>query len=408
MPPEERLRLLAILKDGLANGGPLAGEGVVRSPLADFTCPRLLADERRVFFRETPLLMGLAADLPANGTYWADSATGLPILMTRDEDGVFHAFANTCRHRGAQVVADGRGAGGRFSCPFHAWTYNGNGRLVAVYRESRFGAVNKDDFGLIELPAAERHGMLWVKPTPGGAVDVDATLGGLADDMRHWKLAEHSYAAAQVLRAEVNWKLAIDTFGENYHFDVLHRESLATEIRGDLQTHDVFERNYRMVFANIRRFEEFGKAFGNLREWPFRLATLTVYFIYPNTILLVDPYAVDVLRMFPEGDDPRRSRTAHSYYVPANVKAYFEDPEHPERDYAERFVGFNNVVLAEDYKMAESTQRSADAGIQSHVLFGRNEPALLHYHNAHRQGLGRPLLAPAVAKQTQRASQGAS
>ena len=392
MRPEERLRLLAILKDGFAGGGPVQGEGIVRSPLADFTCPRLLADEQRVFFHETPLMMGLSTDLPAPGTYWADSATGLPILMTRDADGVFHAFANTCRHRGAQVVADGRGAGDRFSCPFHAWTYNGSGNLIAVYREPRFGAVPKEDFGLIELPAAEKHGMLWVKPTPGGAVDVDAALGGLADDMRHWKLPEHSHAASQVLRADVNWKLAIDTFGENYHFDVLHRESLAQDIRGHLQTHDVFGRNYRMVFAQAKRFEEFDKAFASLPEWPFRLATLSVYFLYPNTIFLVDPYAVDVLRMFPEGDDPGRSRTAHSYYVPPNVKAYFEDPEHPERDYAERFIGFNHIILNEDYKMAESTQRSANAGIQSHVLFGKNEPALLHYHNAHRSGLGRPLL----------------
>ena len=392
MRSEERLRLLAILKEGFAGGGPVPGEGIVRSPLADFTCPRLLADEQRVFFRETPLMMGLSTDLPRPGTYWADSATGLPILMTRDADGVFHAFANTCRHRGAQVVADGRGAGDRFSCPFHAWTYNGSGNLIAVYREPRFGAVPKEEFGLIELPAAEKHGMLWVKPTPGGAVDVDAALGGLADDMRHWKLAEHSHAASQVLRAEVNWKLAIDTFGENYHFDVLHRESLAQDIRGHLQTHDVFGRNYRMVFAQAKRFEEFNKAFASLREWPFRLATLSVYFLYPNTIFLVDPYAVDVLRMFPEGDDPGRSRTAHSYYVPPNVKAYFEDPEHPERDYAERFIGFNHIILNEDYKMAESTQRSANAGIQSDVLFGKNEPALLHYHNAHRSGLGRPPL----------------
>ena len=394
MRPQERLRLLEILQDGMANGGPVQGEGIARSPLADFTCPRLLADEQRVFFRETPLMMGLSADLPSAGTYWADSATGLPILMTRDADGVFHAFANTCRHRGAQVVADGRGAAERFSCPFHAWTYNGGGQLIAVYREPRFGALPKDDFGLIELPAAEKHGMLWVKPTPGGAVDVDAALGGLADDMRHWKLAEHSYAASQTLRAEVNWKLAIDTFGENYHFDVLHRESLATDIRGHLQTHDVFGRNYRMVFAQTKRFEEFGQAFASLREWPFRLATLSVYFLYPNTIFLVDPYAVDVLRMFPEGDHPGRSRTAHSYYVPPNVKAYFEDPEHPERDYAQRFMDFNRIVLEEDYQMAESTQRSANAGIQSHVLFGKNEPALLHYHNAHRSGLGRPLLVP--------------
>ena len=394
MRSEERERVLAILHDGYQNGGAVHGEGVVRSPLADFTCPRLLAEERAVFFRETALLMGLSTDLPAPGTYWADSETGVPILMTRDDAGVFRAFANTCRHRGAQVVPDGRGTGDRFSCPFHAWTYGNRGELIAVYRESRFGTVDKQPLGLTELPAAERHGMLWVKPTPGGTVDVDAALDGLADDMGHWKLPEHSYAASQVLPAEANWKLALDTFGENYHFDVLHRDSLAKDIRGNLQTHDVFGRNYRMVFAQTRGFEEFGRAFATLREWPFRLATLSVYFIYPNAILLVDPYAVDVLRMFPDGDDPRRSRTAHSFYVPPNVKAYYEDPEFPERDYAERFAGFNHVVQREDYAMAESVQRTANAGIQRHVLFGRNEPALLHYHNAHRQGLGRPLLAP--------------
>ena len=392
MRRQERLRLLAILKDGLANGGAIHGDGIVQSPLADFTCPNLLAHERRVFFRETPLFMGLSADLPENGSYWADSQTGLPILMTRDDQGQFHAFANTCRHRGAQVVPDGRGSGARFSCPFHAWTYSSRGDLIAVTRAERFGDIDKADHGLIELPAAERHGMLWVKPTPGGEIDVDQILGGLQDDMAHWELPTHSYGASQVLSADVNWKLAVDTFGENYHFDVLHRESLANDIRGNLQTHDIFGLNYRMVFASINGFAEASAQEPNIENWPFRRLTLSVYFIYPNTIFLVDGAAVDVVRIFPDGDSPRRSRTAHSFYVRPQVKDYFEDPEFPERRYEERFAGFNKVVVHEDYKMAASTQRSADAGIQSHVMFGRNEPALLHYHNAHRRGLGRPLL----------------
>ncbi len=392
MYAKERQRLLAILKDGFENGGTVHGEGIVRSPLADYTCSDLLADEQRVFFRETPLFMGLSADLPANNSYWADSQTGLPILMTRDAAGHFRAFANTCRHRGAQVVADGRGVADRFSCPFHAWTYGAGGDLIAVNRAARFGTIDKSHYGLIELPAAERHGMLWVTPTPGDAIDVDRILGGLEDDMAHWELPTHHYGASQILRADVNWKLAIDTFGENYHFDVLHRDSLATEIRGNLQTHDVFALNYRMVFAYVHRFEEMIKAPLELDQWPFRDLTLSVYFIYPNTILLVDPYAIDVLRFFPDGGDPGKSRTAHSYYVTPDVKRYFEDPEHPQRSYQERFQGFNRVVLDEDYAMAESTQRCANAGIQTHILFGRNEPALHHYHNAHRRGLGRPPL----------------
>ena len=397
MRAEERSRLLAILKAGFEDGGAVQGEAVARSPLADFTCPRLAAEERRVFFRETPLLMGLSCELPAPGSYWADSASGMPILMTRDDAGAFRAFVNSCRHRGAQVVADGRGLRQRFSCPFHAWTYDARGRLASVYREERFGPVDKREHGLIELPAAERYGMLWVRPTPGPPVDVDAALGGLVDDMRHWNLPAHSYAASQVLRANVNWKLAIDTFGENYHFDVLHRESLASEIRGNLQTHDVFGLNYRMVFASVRPFQELIEARPDVREWPFRRATLSVYFIYPNTIFLVDAFATDVLRMFPDSADPAdpgRSLTAQSYYVPPEVTAYLEEHDKPTPDYEERFIGFNSVVLDEDYKMAETVQRTANAGVLEHTLFGRNEPALLHYHNAHRQGLGRPLLQP--------------
>ena len=391
MRNDERQRLIGILKDGFENGGPVQGEGIVRSPLSDYTSAELLSEERNVFFRQTPLLMGLSADLPENGSYWADSETGLPILMTRDDEGRFRAFANTCRHRGAQVVPNGRGNGVRFSCPFHAWTYGSRGNLIAVTKADRFGDIDKSRHGLIELPAVERYNMLWVKPTPGGEIDVDKCLGGLQDDMAHWKLDEPTFGTSQVLHANINWKLAIDTFGENYHFDVLHRESLATEIRGNLQTHDTFGLNYRMVFANYR-FPEIEKAVPDQSEWPFRLMTLSVYFVYPNTIFLVDPYAVDVLRIFPDAEDPAKSTTAHSYYVMPEMKTYFEDPEHPERSYEDRFEGFNHVIVNEDYRMAESTQRSADAGIQSHILFGRNEPALLHYHNAHRRGLGRPLL----------------
>ena len=391
MRDEERRRLIGILKDGLENGGPVQGEGIVRSPLSDFSSPELLAEERNIFFRQTPLFMGLSADLPVEGSYWADSETGLPILMTRDGEGRFRAFANTCRHRGAQVVPDGRGNRLRFSCPFHGWTYANSGNLIAVTKAERFGEIDKNEYGLIELPAAERYNMLWVKPTPGGEIDVDDCLGGLQDDMVHWKLDVPTYGTSQVLHAKINWKLAIDTFGENYHFDVLHRESLSKDIRGNLQTHDTFGANYRMVFA-YNHFPEIAQAVPDPNEWPFRMMTLSVYFIYPNTIFLVDPHAVDILRIFPDPEDPAKSTTAHSYYVLPEVKAYFEDPEHPERRYEDRFENFNHIIVNEDYKMAESTQRCAVAGIQSHILFGRNEPALLHYHNAHRRGLGRPLL----------------
>ena len=83
-------------------------------------------------------------------------------------------MSGTAAPRWCQTVAARKT---RFSCPFHAWTYASRGDLIAVNREQRFGAIDKGSFSLLELPAVERHGMLWVKPTPGGEIDVDERLG---------------------------------------------------------------------------------------------------------------------------------------------------------------------------------------------------------------------------------------
>ena len=72
------------------------------------------------------------------------------------------AFLNVCRHRGSQVCEEGRGEKRNFICPYHAWTYNHEGKLVGMYGEKTFGELNKEEFGLIELNCEERAGLVWV------------------------------------------------------------------------------------------------------------------------------------------------------------------------------------------------------------------------------------------------------
>jgi phenylpropionate dioxygenase-like ring-hydroxylating dioxygenase large terminal subunit len=395
MHPEEQQRILKTLKHGLEKDISADAEGILRVPVSDFTSKELLQKEQQVFFRETPLLMGLSTDLPDSGSYLATFETGVPILMTRDGRGDFNAFLNVCRHRGVQVVPNGRGSRDRFSCPFHAWTYDNSGELVAINRERKFGRIDKRDHGLVALQAREAHGMLWVKPSPGDGFDLDEVLGGLGPEMSSWQLDTHDFEEEQVIDADVNWKLAIDTFGENYHFDVLHRDTLAPEIHGNLQTSDVFGQNYRMVFASKNGFKYVADNNVPEQEWPYRLITLNVYFLYPNVILLVDPMGVDILRMYPEGNDPARSKTRHRFYINPAVQEHRRQlaQQSGENEPVEsRFEGFNRIVVDEDYAVAASTQKNASSGAQTHYLFGRNEPALHHYHNAHRRGLGLPLL----------------
>ncbi len=391
MHHDEQQRVLTQLVEGLANRTSADAGGIVKAPVTDFTCRDLLAKEQQTFFREGPLLLGLSTDLPEPGSYVATSEAGVPMLLTRNRDGDFQAFLNVCRHRGVQLVEDGRGRKARFTCPFHAWSYANTGDLIAINREERFGSIDKETYGLTELPAAESHGMLWVRPSPGAGFDVAELLGGLAPEFASWDFPSHAFTESQVLEADINWKLAIDTFGENYHFDVLHRDTLASDIHSNLQTHDVFDRNYRMVFASKPGFKYAQDHQMPIAEWPYRWITLNVYFVFPNVILLVDPAGVDVLRMYPDAEDPSRSRTHHSFYMnpelPARLAAEGKAPSDESR-----FVGFNRVVVDEDYVSAASIQANALSGAQSHFTFGRNEPALHHYHNAHRRSLNLPPL----------------
>jgi phenylpropionate dioxygenase-like ring-hydroxylating dioxygenase large terminal subunit len=384
MRVQEQQRILQTLKQGFETQTTADAGEMLQVPMDGYTDPAQLALEQTVFFKKTPLMLGLSSDLPGINTYVATNETGVPILMTRDATGSFRAFLNVCRHRGMQVVATGRGEGRQFSCPFHAWTYQNTGDLIAVTHKDKFGCLAQRDFGLTALPSAEVAGTLWVQPTVGKPLDATGLLGPLADEFRHWGLTQHPFRETQVIEADINWKLAIDTFGENYHFNVLHRTSLATDIIGNLQTHDIFDRHYRMVFASKAGFDQALAAGAPIEKWPYRQLTLNVYFLFPNVIFLVDPAGIDVLRMYPADNAPGRSRTHHSYYP---------HPDLADAITESRFPGFNKIIVDEDFWAATSIQRNVDAGVQPRGLFGRNEPALHHYHRVHRDALGLPPLS---------------
>ena len=154
MRAQEQQRILQILKQGLETQTSADAGEMLQVPMDGYADPAQLALEQTVLFKQTPLMLGLSSDLPRNNTYLATNETGVPILMTRDAAGCFRAFLNVCRHRGMQVVATGRGEGRQFSCPFHAWTYQNTGDLIAVTQEDKFGNLDRRDFGLTELPSA--------------------------------------------------------------------------------------------------------------------------------------------------------------------------------------------------------------------------------------------------------------
>lgn len=381
-----------------------AGEQVRMSPSV-YACPEVAAREWQTFFRDHPQLIGFSRDLPEPGSFMTVDDFGTPVLATRGKDGRFRAFLNVCRHRGARIANEARGTANRFFCTYHAWGYANTGELLSVPQEDAFGEVDKACHGLIALPAQERDGMLWVHPKPDGVLDLDAVLGGLAQEIAAQGLGEYVYADTKTIDMRLNWKLANDTFGETYHFAKLHKDTLGRIAYGDALAYEEFGRNHRFVFAR--------RSIDGLRtrpevDWRLVEGATLLYYLFPNIQIVFGVGRVSLVRLYPMPGDPGRSITRITQYF---TQAMLDRVKAAERDPGVRKITadmvyttmfqpgdamtlealaevFTSTIEHEDYVMGEQQQRSAESGLIERVTFGRNEAALHHFHRCFRDALG--------------------
>jgi phenylpropionate dioxygenase-like ring-hydroxylating dioxygenase large terminal subunit len=353
---------------------------VYRLNVSDYTCSKQAALEQDAFFRRGPINVGLSCLLPHPGDSLTHDWTGVPILLVRQADGSLEAFLNVCRHRGARI-AEGTGAGAQtFSCPYHGWTYGLDGRLVSRPGERAFGACEKDASALRALPVAERHGLIWVCPTPGGTIDLDGALDGLGVDLAGYRLEQYHHYQTRVLRKPINWKVAVDTFLEAYHIGVLHAETLGSILYPNIFSFRPFGKNLRLI--GPRRSIDTMRAQPE-HEWDLITHSVVISILFPNTVFIMQGDHVETWHMFPAGNGTDESAMYISLYT----------PEPARTDSARRHWDRNMdlaiaVVEKEDFVVGAGIQRGFYSGAQDHIVFGRNEPGLQHYHRAIKRALG--------------------
>lgn len=371
-----------------------------RMPTSAYVCPEQADAEWQTFFKEHPQVVGLSADLPEPGSFFTLDDFGTPVLATRDKDGEFHAFLNACRHRSARVATEERGQRSLFTCPFHHWGYSNKGDLITIPNEDHFGHIDKRCHGLIELPAVEYAGMLWVHPQPDGDLDMQALLGELGPELESHLLGEGVRVGSTTIDKQLNWKLANDTFGETYHFQKLHKDTLGRIFLGNNLHLKEFGRHHRFVTANraIEQVRELPES-----DWVIGRCTFVLYYLFPNIQLVVNDQSATLIRIYPDRDNPGRSVSQISFYfdqqaidarreAPESVTAEtVYDPDARENG-APSLEGslevFKSTIENEDYVMGQFQQQAAQSGLLKEIFFGRNEPALHHFHRSFREALG--------------------
>ena len=318
----------------------------------------------------SPQLVGYVSELPRPGTYCTKTVMGRSILLTRAADSVVRAFENVCLHRQSRIT-DGCGAARRLACPYHSWSYDLTGNLVGVPGKEGFPETSSGTSRLTELPAAECAGFLWISLERDTTLDIPAFLGPLADELDSWGVGRWSPLGEKVLDCPINWKLAIDTFAENYHFATVHRTTFATIARSNCTVFDSFGPHHRLVFPlnGILDLDELPE-----EQWEPLQAMVVIYALHPNIVISCTVANGELFRIYP-GDVPGRSITVHQNSTPLDLS-----DESTAAGAAAVFEYAHSTVRDEDYALVAGLQANLDSGVREHLVFGRNEPGLQHRH----------------------------
>jgi phenylpropionate dioxygenase-like ring-hydroxylating dioxygenase large terminal subunit len=370
----DREQELAILDRVMAhraagNTTDMAAE-MVETPVDAYTSAARYDAEVERLFRGGPILACLSADVAAPGDYVTLSVTDVPVLVVRGEDGVVRAFRNVCRHRGV-CVADGRGRTRSFMCPYHGWSYRLDGRLINPTHRLGFAGLDRSTRGLAEMGCDEVAGLVFVHIDGApGSLDGAAWLSGVADELESFGFARYQRVASRMSTHAMNWKLMGDTFCEQYHLRHLHHSTFAPTVQSDNSLYDVYGRHGRMVTPTHAVAELDDRPRGH---WRLLSHVILNYMVVPNAVLLVQDGLVDVFQFLPERPD-RTTSLVTRYVAEAPVA------EASSQWLCHSFERLLQIIDAEDYEMCEQTQRSFASGAQRALLFGRNEPGLIHYH----------------------------
>lgn len=360
-------RIFAFMSAGTTEMGPAP----YINEVSTYTSASQLERERALLFRREPLLLGLGRDLADPGDYLCDEHTGVPILVVRTASGELRAFVGLCRHRGAQLVSGSGKSNGRFTCAYHGWTYDQGGRLVAQPCAEGFAGVPVESLCLRPLPVAERHGMIFVRPSGSEPIDVDAHLGGAQCEIAPLGLGRYTPFARCEMQRAMNWKLAVDTFLEAYHVPSLHRRTLGSRVLGAPAVWDAFGRSSRLVavrhsLAELRHRPE--------DEWNLLQHSVVLYNLFPNAILIHQIDHVEIVAVYP-GGDADTATIVFSLYTPEPAVS-----ESARRHFQSNFDLLLQVTAEEDFAACERIQRGFRGGGDDAVVYGRNEPGLAHYH----------------------------
>ena len=380
MSRQQRIAIARRILELVEKDEPEYGEESWETDIGRFVDKERFELEKQKFFLERPQLIAYSADIPDPDTYYTTEIAGRPIILTRDKAGRAHAFLNACRHRGVKL-AEGCGHAKGFSCPYHGWTYGIDGELLSVPSRMAFEESQLRNRNLIELPLAEKMGLILVHPQPGGAIDFDEFMGPLGEFLSDFNFDKLRFVAEYRAPAQINWKHAVDGGVEGYHVPFLHPETV-----GPLTLKQFLHLDFGMHQTLISPQKDIVNLKGVPEsEWPDFPPFGLTHAVFPNTVIGGGGKAggIAFFQRSEPGDKPGVCTYIFRTYDVGRNPA-------PEIAQAQQYMSdlLMRTALDEDMKVQSNAQVMMETGVVSSIIFGRREANMIKMHKNYDRLIG--------------------
>jgi carnitine monooxygenase subunit len=266
--------------------------------------PEFFEAEKRAFLRAAPQVVCHESEIAEPGEWRTLEYLGESVIVIRGDDGEIRAFANVCRHRGSRLVDGTGGCAKVLTCPYHAWSYGRDGRLVGVPHRNEYPGLRTEELGLVLVAVENWHGFLFVTLEPG-APSVAEMMAPYESEVAPYRFADLRAIGRVTLRPRpLNWKTIADNYSDGLHIPVGHpgltrlfgrnyRIEANTDVdrmEGDLIEKDSSnrsERAYQHLLPRVGHLPE-----SHQRKWLY-------YKLFPNVAFDIYPDQVDFMQFLP-------------------------------------------------------------------------------------------------------------
>jgi phenylpropionate dioxygenase-like ring-hydroxylating dioxygenase large terminal subunit len=243
-------------------------------------------------------------EIPGRGDWRTIEYLGESIIVVRGDDGAVRALSNVCRHRGSRLVDGHSGCALKLVCPYHAWTYNLDGRLAGVPGKSDYPGLATETLGLIPVEQEIWRGFIFVR-LEGGGPSVAEMMAPYEAEVAPYRLEELQAIGRVTLRPrDVNWKNVADNYSDGLHIPVAHpgltrlfgrNYAIEAEAHVDRMTGELVE--HPSANVSERAYQKYLPAVPHL---PAEAQRLWLYYkLWPNVAFDIYPDQIDFMQFLP-------------------------------------------------------------------------------------------------------------